>query len=276
MAELHPDKAGPQGQFASQRDAQSYHELQSALDFIDTQNARDASRPLDSTALVPIAQVGAMIEQALRAQAIARGDDTTRRRAFLAEARTSFREAAFVPKITSGGIAAFIGGLWAFSGQLQDNPIFGQFVKPADPIFLVATAEIFLVSGALFLFVWHYERRLESWAEVMTSEEGVQLMANGLRQKPNAQSFTRMELSAGVRASFYNRGRPDVWSSRPAPPGRTLRRFLGLRVSPAVVDEIAELIISRLESRGAIRRTRSNALDPTYEFLDSNPEEAAT
>jgi hypothetical protein len=232
LAELHPDRTG--GEFKSEESRRAFLEAQAAMASVEAAEPtalvplRDVTNLIQSLAK-SVAPLGAVQEEILRTQ-------RTR------EIRERVRVHHYPFKITSGTLLAITSGLFAFMGALKDNPVLSRLLK--IPGVDLALLLIWLCSGLFFAISWLHERRAESYAEFLTTDEGLthtfeRLRHSGLESLPTGgRGFARQHLVEVILA----RGR---WSPLPLPPVGRLGR--------SAAEGIASVQLEKLLARGVVK-----------------------
>ena len=122
LKEVHPDAT--KGQFFSTLQEQEYHRLQAAIKFLDSLDMEN--KPESDS--IPHAHLPAVVEAVTKAIE-KRSQPTIEQQEEVAKGeffRATKRRYSF-PKLTSGILAAIIAFIFAFSGQVKDNPLYVNF-----------------------------------------------------------------------------------------------------------------------------------------------------
>jgi hypothetical protein len=244
LADLHPDRTG--GEFESEESRRAFLEAQAAIASVE------AAEP---TALVPLREVTSLVESLAKSVApLGAVQEEILRTQRTREIRERVRAHHYSFKITSGTLLAISSGLFAFMGALKDNPVLGRLLGiPGVDLGLLV---IWLCSGLLFGMSWLRERRAESYAEFLTTDEGLthtfeRLRQSGLESLPTGgRGFARQQLIEVI----LTRGRPDLLPLRS-------RRPLGR----SAVEGIASVQLEKLLARGVVKRYPRKGLGEWFE-----------
>lgn len=256
LASIHPDKNG--GTFSNTADETRYNAISSAYEYI----GRSAD---DSTALIPVTQLPAIIKAVRDAQVAPRqAQISTLRTECRSESRVATHDRYLLPKVGSGTFAAVCGALFTFSGSLVDHPILGAMAKTAGFQYGLLTASAY--AGLFFLLTWSRERREEARVEWLMSDEGRRHIFDNLLRKTRdpmrvskSGHFTAREVvDVIMEDSGYRMGSPAVLVA-----AVLLSRG---RITTSVAEKIADVHLLELEQRGAIRKLEDPSIDVVYEF----------
>jgi hypothetical protein len=247
MASLHPDRNG--GKFKSEKSQQRYHELTSALEFIDSMK--------QSTALVPVNQYAEIVKAVVDAL-----ESPKERR--LAETKAEYRKDAAnetvaryrLPMISSGAFSTLFVFLLSFPSTFKDNPLFHFFV--ATQIGLYVTGYLLFCSAGMFLWSRLSEYRDKEWVDFLSTDEGGKnilgsvILFSKSESSSNGIKFTFDEFVKAIGSRLHN--------SLPRLPFRS--KFLSLQAT----EKLASYHLQQFESRKIIRRVEENAIDTVYQI----------
>lgn len=241
LVELHPDRNG--GDFETADSKRVFLEIKDAIKSIEAGRSealiplRDVQKFMESLAksLGPVGGVNERMLHAQQAREIHNGVKLYHR---------PFR-------LTSGVFAGICSGLVFFMGSFKENPLFGPLLQMRGV--QLSLAALWFYSGVFFLFAWLGERRAESYADCLNTDEGLsitfkKLMAGGVSRLPNGvMVFSRRNLVEAIL------GRPRGLSFLPIGSGALGR---------SAAEGIASLQLSKLQARGVIK------LHPTKDLVD--------
>lgn len=232
LGELHPDRNG--GSFASEESRQNYHSIQSAIGSLEA-----------SGALVPLKEVTALVEAITKTMApLAGAQEESLRANRIAHIKESVRAEHRGIRVTSGTFLAISTALLAFMSSLKENPILGRILEfqHADTVILVA----WIYSCAFFALSWYKEKRAESSAAFLSSEDGLAYILHELR-------YANIEPTINGQLAFTRKHIVDIINSKRRHGSGTLQ-MLSPRIGRSAAETIASSQIDKLMSRGIVSR----------------------
>ncbi|PJL12869.1 hypothetical protein B9Y72_08785 [Stenotrophomonas maltophilia] len=232
LGELHPDRNG--GSFTSDESRLNYHNIQSAIDSLES-----------SGALVPLKEVTALVEALTKTMApLAGAQEETLRAQRIIHIKESVRAKHRGIKVTSGTFLAISTALLAFMGSLKENPVLGKILEIQHVEMAILLAWIY--SGALFALAWYREKKAESRAEFLSSEDGLDYILHELR-------FASLKTTINGQLTFTRRHIVDIMNSQRRY-GSSLLQLLAPGIGRSAAETIASSQIDKLMSRGIVSR----------------------
>lgn len=254
----HPDRNG--GRFESKAEEESFQELADAIVFCDkaTNNALVASQDAHRYAMIVRAELARAREPTL----------VEERAEYRALAASESHDRALIPRIGSGVFAAASIGLISFSGQLKDNPLFGQLLYPryGQSVLWI----VLLSSSALFLLTWWREQRQNERDDWLTTDAGRQaILAEVISQNRDVLlrgRFTFSQLVETIRilsgGHRLDKHRSSFALRLAYPLGRP-----GLTQSAA--EALARMHLAELDRRGLLTQVPDALFDLAYDLHGS-------
>ena len=244
MGELHPDRNG--GSFASDEARQTFHDIQTTIDSIE-----------GSSVLVPLNQVTAIVEILAKTVApLAAAQEESLKAQRITQIRESVRNQHRGIKITSSTFLAMSSALLAFMGSLKDNPVLGQVLELPNAGLVILS--IWLYSGVFFAFTWLNERKAESRAEFLATDDGLEYILRELRHEnltPLAGgqlAFSRQHVVSIVSPRHRYRSSPFL--------------FLSAGIGHSAAEAIASNQIDKLLARGIISRAPTKGVQEWFQL----------
>lgn len=261
LAEMHPDKNG--GAFSSPEDEELYNRISSAYEFVNL-----ACR--ESTALIPVTQLPAIIKAVKDAQLASTEHQVAQLRAeCLEESRLDTHNRYALPRIGSGVFATICASLFTFSGSLAKHPILGSLAE--NMIVQISLLMMSAYAGIFFLMTWIRERKEEELIDYLMSETARREIFHYImshmhladRNESKARRFSIMDVMKVIEEHWGGHRR---YISSPL---IFLSVFLGNRgIKPSLIEKIAQIHLLEMEKRGAIHRIETPSMDLVYEFED--------
>ena len=243
LGELHPDRSG--GSFTSDESRLTYHNIQSAIDSLES-----------SGALVPLKEVTALVEVLTRTMApLAGAQEESLRVQRIGRIKESVRAQHRGIKVTSGTFLAISSALLAFMESLKENPILGKLleVQHADMVILVA----WIYSGAFFALTWYRERRAESHAEFLSSEDGLSYILHELR-------YANLKPTTDGQLAFSRKHVVDIMHHQRRY-GASALQLLSSGIGRSAAETIASSQIEKLMSRGIVSRAPTKGVHEWFQ-----------
>lgn len=192
LVSLHPDRTG--GVFPSKGDEERYHKTQEAIAFVAFQEAF-------ANAMVPAAAIPEII-RAAQASIQHQSAPWSRSPELRRELSSSIRGRSFGPKLTSGILLTVSSALLAFLRTASTHPVLGVLASQGWFRYFLMT--LWSLSACAFALSWYHERRADSKAEFLLSDEALadafQHVAIGSqysRKRPG--TFQRMDLEEAMQ-----------------------------------------------------------------------------
>ena len=267
LAEIHPDRTS--GEFANPKDEERYHHIQSAIHFIDKAKNK-------AVGIVPFSERSRSV---LTVQDV-RTDEV----AYRARIKTSAKAQYYRLKMRSAIIAGALAACLAFSNTLAKNPWISGFLSYADKHipFLRPGIGLMLLLGilaatAVLATAWHRENRAKTMAEMLLTDEGIaELFGYSLyRQISQEGYFSSKDLVDQIRLGA---GYTERWLAKLFP--NDLRQVLPrswkyrnkrdlFAGDPVLAQQAVDVVLERLELRGAIVPESSGAVFRTYRLSET-------
>jgi hypothetical protein len=157
-------------------------------------------------------------------------------------------------KITSGTLLAISSGIFAFMGALKDNPVLGRLLEipGAETVLLL----VWVYTGLLFGMSWMRERQAETYAEFLTSDDGLRHTFQRLRQSgleilpTGGKGFTRGHLLSTLS---------------PRGGHGPLSLLVARRLGRTAAEGIVSVQLERLLARGAVKPYPKKGLTEWFE-----------
>lgn len=305
IKKVHPDKHN--GNFKNDKDKDLYHEIQSALLCLDGASNTALSTKNEITALTKVIKDLAVArKEEVSAGVIERkGSSLTNK---LQESIESFHKRHSTPKITGVVLTAIITALWAFPSVVKDHPLL-SFLYRFNREFTIIWILCLIFTGYFWMRIKISEKRdeeikrsykLEStqnyifnlfmnWMkssyrhyEIIGDKRFVkfckddlinflitryEFLQHNLRGAANLSDFEIEDRIRQFENSNSFRERKQTINSIPF-----LRNYLPIpgEIDLEIAQLISDLIIERLNAKGAITKCDSKKLSDFYEYEDTN------
>jgi hypothetical protein len=253
VSELHPDKNA--GNFKTDADKEKFLRAKEALEFLDAEIQ-------NSGALIPIAQLPAVIKAVSEALAVRPSVDTNSLHStMLAETRSHLSRRFAVPKIGSGVFAAISGFLVTFSDKFEKNAILGPFLN--DRVGQMFLLTLMAYSGLFFLMMWYREKRAEARAEYLMSESALrdifEKVASDARTNTPAGRVSSRQIMEAAQdvAGFFHWSRANPFA------------FFSPGIDLATIEKATTLQTQRLVERRLLKRLELPSVDTWYEVQNT-------
>ena len=268
---LHPDKNS--GEFLSSDDEQLYHQIMSAIEYVDAQH-RGSSKTLPSTIVATIATLPARNDEIRSTEA-----------AVSVKIANKIRQKYKARKMRAAVIAGAIAAVLTFSEKIIAHPLIAKliaYLEQTAPIILPIIGGMMLIglliaSGAL-VKAWREETQAKALAEQLVTDQGIvhlfksYPLNSGLKESGRLSSNIVCEAvrSQGehVKVGFWNLV-PPIISDRMPTSWRYRCRNTIFAEDNMLAQQAADLILQKLEARGAIARVPEGSFIPIYEISES-------
>ncbi|MEM1269315.1 MAG: hypothetical protein AAGI08_04620 [Bacteroidota bacterium] len=248
---IHPDLAA-NGEPLGQVEQEELLKLTAALGYLDEIR--------DQTAVVPAEQVSSLLRVVESLIPNARQQEQEAELDLrIKDEIESIRSAFRLPKIGLATASAALTAIWLFPSTLQEHPVLGDWVGRDHDVFsiwwlfcLLATAVFWIFTGAR----QHKDAELARAFKLESTQN--KLFKIFISSRDVDASFRRSEL-----AEFIRDGGPG--------PGYRPVKLLGMNrgVDPELAESLADSILTKAESRKAVKRLPGASMDEQYELLVS-------
>lgn len=267
LQNLHPDSNS--GTFATAGDEEAYHDTMSAIDYIDRSHGVEATK-LPSTNLrppgLPLVSVSREPTQIGQSRIVENIDRKVKSKYWGIRLRSG---------VIAGGIVTILG----LSEKIAALPLLGDLLSSISQTFPLAghmLAGVLLIGLAaavvVFFRAWKSEAKAKALAESLTTDGGISELFSSYPLQQEVEKtglFTSINLIAAIESSggFYEQ---PIWRLLPhflhrkLPFNWTHVRPGIFKDDPALSQQVADFIISKLEERGAISKIENGALVPQY------------
>ncbi|MCW7490852.1 J domain-containing protein [Leptospira meyeri] len=258
LSKHHPDKTG--GTFKSKSQKMKYEEVTNAISELNT--PIEVNKNLIITDKLHDLIVKVSNESTLNSE-VKRQSEVRQLKLDLKE---NIKSISFPFKITSAGIGAFALGILTFGKSLKEIP----FLSPlTNIVYLDLILLIFLImSAALFLYAFIFEKKEESEKEWLLSEYAKKdiLRLTILQSEKNAEFKYTFSFNDFLSNVSFNSAIPvDFYQSNGFLNSKFSRRKKP-KLSIALLEQIAKLHLSDLESRGIIKKSNTKSFEIIYEL----------
>jgi hypothetical protein len=271
LAEFHPDKTS--GEFVDTHAKQQYHHVKSAIDYIDAQE-KTSAKNLPTLTASPDVLLPAKWEQV-------RATENTVSLSIKSAASAKFRNR----KIASAVVAVAIFSILSFSQKLAANPLIAKTIAYSDTIspsimpcvgFLLFI--ILLIAVGIFTRSWRRELKYKIQSENIVTDQGLSELFKSYPLKRTVSESGQFSSTDILDAIQSNHQRLERWLYKLLPPiiskklpydwkyGRDRNVFAD---DPVLAQQATDLLLEKLELRGAIARTASDSFVPTYKLSDT-------
>jgi hypothetical protein len=274
LAKIHPDKTS--GEFTSEEDEGRYHEIQNAVRAIDELKTRASD-------MVRYTEQPISIQRDVQTEI--RAEENTLRSQVAKSTRSRFRG----QKIRSAVVGGAIAGMMAFSTKLVEHPMVSNLLSYMDtespllrPIADATFLAAILAACGFFYGAWKREHREKAQSDRLLTDRGISDLFNAdyLKSRISDQGqFSAIDLAAAIQSRgeyvFY-------WFPKLLPrnmyeklPSKLKLRRVNNTFSDDLVlaQQAADLILNKLELRGAVSAGASGTLTRVYRLSDAAREQ---
>jgi hypothetical protein len=250
LAELHPDRFG--GSFKDDNHKKAYYTINEALEFLETSKDQPKS-------LIPVDALPSILEAVTKAVAPSRERIVQDLKIECRhQVKTDNWRRFFLPRITTGGLAAVLTGLLSYS-RITDG--LWSLDSPTHLVILIVIVYLII----FLIFTWWIEKTNEARIEWLMSEAGgIVLLRDTVREysKPNAtgNSFTFLNMKSVVISHLSPHG---ILSS--------IISKMGMKYG--VSENITKLHIESCIDKGLLTKSEKKSLNQEYNIRQDLLEE---
>jgi hypothetical protein len=244
---IHPDRN--EGKFVSDADANLFHRLADAIEFIDNRNDRGAL-----VSVQVVTDLAKAVTDLVKAQSPPPSNilyDQIR------DDISSYHSRFKFPKIALSTITAALSAVWIFPNIIKDHPILSKWLDPSSTAFAAIWFAALLITVDFWVLLWWKEERQREFQESLKTEMVQNRIFRDFLHEYGANSFALEDLVDFLteRCFRHFRSPSSILLGNPR------------EISISTAHTVAELIIKRALSRQAIRKESVGQISETYRIM---------
>lgn len=273
LSTVHPDNTS--GEFPSEETENRYYEIKNAINHIDGIEKR-SGRNLPST----IGERKFLLPDSSRADEIRSSEAAISSGIDRIISARYFRQ-----RIGSAAVAAAVSGTLVFSEKILSNRLISKFFAYLDthlPLMEPALGFLLLIVLIIALIVfasaWTWERREKALAEALLTDQGI---SNIFKAYPiftrinDAGEFSSNDLHETIQSQreytqrWFVKYTPKYVRNNLPTYSTHYMAYTVFKTDPGLFRRVCDLILAKLEARGAISVAVAGSLVPIYKLSDA-------
>lgn len=165
---------------------------------------------------------------------------------------SNYKSRLHLPKISLMAVTALATFLFAFPGQIKDNPTLSRYLDPTSPTYGMIWIGLLFYTGVFWLMTAMNEEKSKRRIESLKLDSTQNLIFEDFKETINNDFFTKDQLTKFILEKFNGRSINSIL-------------FFGSQIiTPSVAQNLAEIIIERAKSKSIIEPNNTMSLSDGY------------